>query len=79
MNANFTCNSVRKTGMVHFVLLILAFCMVNVGHINSAFADHSTETNAKKVSTVWIRAEDSYKYFLKPTWSQSKSIKNCSP
>ena len=63
MNANFTCNSVRKTGMVHFMLLILAFCLVNVGHINIAFADHSTETNAQKVSTVWIRAESSYTYF----------------
>ena len=62
MNANFTCNSVRKTGVVYFGLLILAMCLINVGQINIAHADHSTEPNAKKVSTVWIRAEDSYKY-----------------
>ena len=63
MRVDFSINPIKMTGLIYFLLLILAFCMVNVGQINNAFADHSTESNAKKVSTVWIRAESSYTYF----------------
>ena len=63
MRVDFSINPIKMTGSIYFLLLILAFCMVNVGQINNAFAHHSTESNAKKVSTVWIRAESSYTYF----------------
>ena len=63
MNANFTCNAVRKTGMVHFLLLILAMCLVNVGQIDIAQAHHRTDLPAQKISTVWLEAESVYPYW----------------
>ena len=63
MDANFICNSVKKTGMVNFVLLILAFFIVNVGQINFAHAHHRSDIPAQKLSTVWLEAESVYPYF----------------
>ena len=48
MRVNFSRNSIKMTGSIYFLLLILAFCMVNVGQINIAHAHHRSDTYLPK-------------------------------